>query len=241
MVLICSGLLLVKTKQCCAPFPLTAIKLEVNIIYALVFQQCSAGREATLGQALFTHTHTEVGFFIPQKLNLKWKPQMQSALTSGYYQILLATISKPISQQCDFFFFPPQLEETTCHITGTADWTGWDSPSRHCWSCCSSTAGVARRGCFSFLHQNTLCHVIIQSRPPAPIWELFGLGKHRLNCLWTLSWRCGPWAAFFYLLRESEIAWGSAGDRIISLKWFLTNPLSFLKSVLKLLFLNTVV
>lgn len=211
------------------------------IIYALVFQWCSAGSEATLGRALFAYTHREFGFFIPQKLNLKWKPHMQSTLTSGYYQILLVTISKPIFQQYDFFSFPPQLEETRRHITGTADWTGWEGPSWHCWSCCGSTAGVAGKGCFSFLHQNTLCHIIIQSRPPAPIWELFDSVKHRINRLWALSWRCGPWAAFFSLLRESEIAWGSAGDRIISLKWFLTNPLSFWKFILKLLILNTVV
>lgn len=176
MVLICSGLLLVKTKQCCAPFPQTAIKLEIIIIYSLVFQQCSDGSEATLSCALLTCTQGVLRFFIPRNPNLKWKLQMQSPLTSGCYQILPSTIAKPISQQYGFLFFPPQLEEIRSHITATADRTGWeDTLRRHHWSCCSSAAEFDGGGCFSFLHQNILCHVITQSRPPAPLWELFDL------------------------------------------------------------------
>lgn len=113
-------------------------------------------------------------------------------------------------------------------------WPDWlrRRPSRHCWGCCSSTAGVSGSVYFSFLHQNILCHVVIQSGPPAPIWELFDLAKHRLNCLWTLSWSCGPWAAFFSLLRERETAWSSVDNWNISLKQFLTNPLLFSKLIL---------
>lgn len=124
LVLICLGLFLVKIKQCCTPFPQTAIKLEM-IIYSSVFQRCSVGSEAALSWALFTYTHREVWFSIPRNLNLKWKPQMQSVLTSGCYQILLSIISKPISQQYGFFFFPPQLKEKRCRVTAiTADQTG---------------------------------------------------------------------------------------------------------------------
>lgn len=142
LVLICLGLFLVKIKQCCTPFPQTAIKLEM-IIYSSVFQCCSVGSEATLSWALFTYTHRELGFFIPRNLNLKWKPQMQNALTWGFYQILLSLISKPISQQYGFFF-PPQLKETRCPITTiTADWIGGEGTLRgtaeavqlHCWGC----------------------------------------------------------------------------------------------------------
>lgn len=67
------------------------------------------------------------------------------------------------------------------------------------------------------------------------------LVKHRLNLLWTPSWRCIPWAVFSSLLKERGIAQGSVGNRIVSLKKLLTNPLSFSKSVLKLLILNTMV
>jgi len=71
MVLICSGLLLVKAKQHCTPFPQIAINLEVIIIYSLAFQWCSAGSEAAFGWALFTYTRRELPFFIPRNLNLK--------------------------------------------------------------------------------------------------------------------------------------------------------------------------
>lgn len=197
MVVICSGLLLVKTKQCCAPFPQTAIKLEMMIIYSLVFQRCLVGSEASLGWALFTYIHRELQFFIPRNLNLKWNPQMKNALTSGCYQILLSTISKPNPQQYGFLFFPPQLErKTRCRITATADWTGWEDTL-------PSTAEAADSGCFSFLHQNIPCHS--QSRPPEPIWELSDMAKHKLNCLWMLSWRFGPGAAFFLFIEGNDL------------------------------------
>lgn len=59
MVLICSGLLLVKIKQCCATFPQIAIKMEIIIIYSLVFQWCSVQSEAYLSWAVFTNIHRQ--------------------------------------------------------------------------------------------------------------------------------------------------------------------------------------
>lgn len=71
MVLILSGLLLVKTKQYCTPFSQTAIKLEMGIIYPLVFHWSSVGSEATFSWALFTYTQRELWLFFPRNPNLK--------------------------------------------------------------------------------------------------------------------------------------------------------------------------
>lgn len=182
MVLVCSGLSLVETKQCCTPFPHTVIKPEMVVIYSLVLQQCSVGSGTTLNWAVFMCTH-RVTVLRPQKPKPEVKApdavcpdlRLLSNTSLFYFKTYFTATWFP-------HFFLPSLQTLDVILqwllTGLAEETLW----RHCRGCCKPIAWAAESGCFPF---GIFCHVIIQSRPPAHIWEVFDLVQCRLSCLWA--------------------------------------------------------
>lgn len=160
---------------------------------------------------------------------------MQDALTSGYYQILLLLFQNPLIRNVVSSFFLPNLRSPDVALQQC--WPpGWqDTLSRHCWAAAALVKGLLG---LAVLLLSVSKHALSHYHPIQPSCislRAVYLVKYRLNLLWTLSWRCTPSAVFSSLLRERL-------HKVVlvteTFPWS-NYPLSFSKSVLRLLILNT--
>lgn len=158
MVLICSGLLLVETKQCCTPFSQPAIKLD--IIYPSVFHRSSLGvKPHSAGHYSLTHRE-RYGSSLLETQTRSENPT--DALTSGYYQILLFLFHTPfLSNMFSSFSLPNSRRPDVVLQQLLTHWLA-GHPFREPLSCCSSTVGVAGSGCTSLFCIKT-CPVTLSS------------------------------------------------------------------------------